>query len=312
LNYAADGRVLLCEFCTFQQELDEQGKPKKPTKFGQGAFEQEFSIAMATAKGHLQPAQMRTMQCYNCAVEFVLAPETISITCPYCEGVYVTETAESKEIIPPHALIPFSISQHEAQIALRHWFKMHKIEHPRLSPIVGIYLPVWTFDMGGEVKWSGLVKENEQWVNVNGSFLPFFDDVLVPADKKLNAALTKRFSEFNLSNLVAYDPRYLADWPAERYQITLSDASLTARRLAMADVRRNKDRYLRGKLVLNFRMQPGSLMIESYKQILLPMWLAHYKVEGQVYDVTINGHSGIVHGDRPQGAVGKFLSRLLG
>lgn len=164
MNYAADGRVLRCEFCTFQQEVDESGQLQPKVTFGQGEFEQEFTLALATAKGHIQPANVRTFQCHNCAVDFVLAPQTISVTCPYCDGVYVTETAESDEIIPPHALIPFSIEYNQAEMALRRWFKKHKIERPPVSPIVGIYLPVWTFDVGGEVKWSGLVEEGDSWV----------------------------------------------------------------------------------------------------------------------------------------------------
>lgn len=311
MNYTPDGRALLCEFCHYRQVLAEDGRPPQESQFGQGAFEQEFTLAMATARGHLSPVQMRAFQCYSCAVEFVLAPETISVTCPYCDAVYVTETAESQDILPPHALVPFAVSLHDAQAGLRIWFKQHAIERPRISPIIGIYLPVWTFDIGGEIKWHGLVKRGDDWVPVNGNHLPFYDDVLAPGNQKLADTLTKGFAEFDLGGLVAYDGRYLADWPAERYQIPLSDASLLARKKVLKDIRRHAHRFTPGE-IRDLRLNTAGLIIESFKLILLPMWVVHYKVEGVVYDVIINGQTGIVHGDRPQGTIRKFFSRLLG
>ncbi|MCL4264883.1 MAG: hypothetical protein KJ069_16800 [Anaerolineae bacterium] len=319
MNYTPDGRALVCEFCMYRQEVGGDGKPEAASgrpqtdsRFGQGTFEQEFTAAMATAKGHVQPIQMRAFLCHSCAVEFVLAPQTISLTCPYCDAVYVTATTESREIIPPHALIPFARSLDDAKTALRRWFQQHTIERPRLSHIIGIYLPVWTFDVGGEVKWSGLVKRGDDWVAVNGNHLPFYDDLLVSATRKTPETLTKGFAEFDLAGLVAYDARYLADWPAERYQLPLADASLIARKKALKDIRQNAYRFTQGEIIRDLRLNSSGLIIESYKHILLPLWVAHYQVEGTVYDVVVNGQNGRVHGDRPQGTVGKFLARLLG
>lgn len=312
MNYTPDGRTLVCEFCNYRQEVGADGQPQAESRFGQGAFEQEFTAAMATARGHVQPIQMRAFHCHSCAVEFVLAPQTISLTCPYCDAVYVTETAESHEIIPPHALIPFAVSLNDAQLALRRWFKQHNIERPRLSPIIGIYLPVWTFDLGGEIKWSGLVKKGDDWVPISGSHLAYFDDMLAPASHKTPETLTKGFAEFDLTGLVAYDARYLADWPAERYQLPLSDASLIARKKALKSLRQNTPRLTRGELVRDLRLNSQGLIIESFKHILLPLWVSHFQAGGTAYDVVVNGQNGRVHGSRPQGAVGNFLARLLG
>lgn len=312
MNYTPDGRALLCEFCHYRQVLAEEGKFRPQSRFGQGAFEQEFTIAMATSKGHMQPVQMRAFVCQSCAVSFVLAPETISLTCPYCSAVYVTETAETQGIIPPHALVPFAITRDQATRVLRAWFKQHKLERPRLSPVTGVYLPAWTFDIGGEIKWSGLVKKGEEMEPVNGNYLPFYDDLLVPADTQLASSVSRGFTEFDLSGLVAYDARFLANWPAERYQVSLADASLTARKKALKDLRRALQRTSGGDYVSQLRLQSTGLIIESYKHILLPMWLVHYQLEGQVYEAAINGQNGNIHGERPQGAVGRFFARLLG
>ena len=312
MNYTPDGQALLCEFCRYQQALDEEGRPIQKPQFGQGEFEQDFTTALATAKGHLEPINMRFFICNGCAVEFVLPPEKLSITCPYCGSVYVTESAESHEIMAPHALLPFVLSEDDAKKALRNWARKHKIERPRITPFVGIYLPVWTFDVGGEVRWSGQVKRGDDWVQVSGSHLAFHDDLLVAGSNKLPDQLVHGFEEFDLQKLVAYDARYLADWPAERYQKPLADSSLIARKRVLKALRKNSDRLSGGEYIQNLRLNSLGLVVESFKLALLPMWIVHYKVEGEVYDVVINGQNGIVHGDRPQKGIRGFFGRLLG
>ncbi|MFZ0544981.1 MAG: hypothetical protein WAM60_06065, partial [Candidatus Promineifilaceae bacterium] len=275
--------------------------------------EQDFIVALATAKGHSQPEQMRTMQCKSCAVEFILAPETLSLTCPYCDSVYVVEAAETQEIIPPQGIIPFIVSQEEAEKALRAWFRQNKIERPRINPVVGAYVPVWTFDISGPLKWSCMVKEGDNWVHRTGEHFTLHDDLLIPASDKLPEFLTDHFDEFDLTALVPYDARYLADFPAERYQTTVADASLKARSEVMKVLRKRPERYVPTALYRDFKLSAASgLSVQSYKLILLPLWMARFKVDDELYDVTVNGQNNAIHSNRPQGAVGRFVSWLLG
>jgi hypothetical protein len=340
VSYHSVEQVLLCEYCHHRESIDNNNPPLKEEHFGEGVFEQEFTIAIATAKGHLSPVQMRTFQCHSCAVEFVLPPEVISITCPYCCAVYVTPTTETREIIPPHALIPFQLDEEQARKALRGWFKKHNVKQPKILLVLGIYLPVWTFNIGGEVKWTK--RDNTELLGLGfldspqfrkNEFLPYskprikrfdskledpsviklvlYDDVLVPASKKL-VGLMKQFAEYDLSKLVNFDSRYLADWLAERYQVSLSDASLQARKTVINDIYKNAYKFTNGGILPKGQLNTAGLVTESYKQILLPLWIAHYQINKQEYQVTINGQTGRVHGNRPEGKVGRFLSYLLG
>ena len=225
--------------------------------------------------------------------------------------MYVTETAASHEIMPPHALIPFRISQEQAEKAIRGWLKEGEVERPSLSPVVGIYLPLWTFDVGGEIRWGGQVKKGDNWVPISGNHLAFSDDVRVPASNRLDRDLTKGFAAFDLDGLVAYDGRYLADWPAERHTIPLADASLQARKQVLTELRRNPHK-LTLEDVHNLRLGSLGLVVESFKLALLPVWLAHFKVEGETYDLLVNGQTGDVVGQRPSRGVRGFLAKLFG
>jgi DNA-directed RNA polymerase subunit RPC12/RpoP len=311
MNYTPDGTALVCEYCSFRQELTAEENQVAP-EYGIGGIEQDFIAALATARGHLQPVAMRALSCQSCGIELLLPPEAISATCPYCDSVYVAEAAETREILPPQALIPFTVNQDAARKALVGWFKKHKIERPRITPIVGIYLPVWTFDIGGEIRWKGKVRRGDDWVPVSGSKQLFYDDVLVQAVDKIRPSLAKELYAYDMTGMVAYDPRYLADWPAERYQLALADASLQARKQLIKDVKKHQGKLSPGQYVHDLIVNSSGLLVESYKLILLPLWMVHYKVEEAVYDVVINGQTGAVRGDRPQNVVGKLFSWLKG
>jgi ribosomal protein S27AE len=310
LQYSTDGSQLRCGFCGYEQAVGAAVAKPKTSQFGEGAFEQDFTTALAQAKGHLAPVQMRTFQCNGCAVEFVLAPEAISMTCPYCDSVYVTETAASHELIPPHALIPFRVSLDQAEKAIRAWLSEQAMERPSLSPIVGIYLPLWTFDVGGEIRWGGQVKKGDNWVPISGSHLAFSNDLRLPASGKLDGELSKGFASFDLDGLVAYDNRYLADWPAERHTIPLADASIQARKQVLQDLRRNPQR-LTVDDVRSLRLGSLGLVVESFKLALLPCWLAHYKVDGETFALLVNGQMGGVVGKRPSRGVRGFFAKLF-
>jgi hypothetical protein len=149
-------------------------------------------------------------------------------------------------------------------------------------------------------------------VPVSGSKYFFYDDVLVQAVDKIRPSLAKELYAYDMAGLVAYDPRYLADWPAERYQLALADASLKARQQLLKDVKRNQSKLSPDQHVHDLVVNSSGLLVESYKQILLPLWMVHFKVEDTIYDVVINGQTAAVRGDRPQNVVGKLFSWLKG
>ncbi len=321
MNYTPDGRSLRCDFCGYTQSLAEPGSQVQ-ADYGIGGAEQDFIAALATARGHIQPVASRAFQCAGCGVEFVLGPETLSVTCPYCGSVYVTKAAETRQIHPPQALIPFVLNEDDARRAVYAWLKQRKVTRARFSPFVGIYLPLWTFDIGGSLNWRGYVEENDGGELfssgqrsrrlVSGSKAIFYDDVLIPATEKLPKLLPKLLETFDYAQLVAYDGRYLADWPAERYQLTLADASLQARKQIIREMRRRPDRLTGGQPVQNLTVSSGDMLVESFKLLLVPVWIARYKVEGKVYHALVNGQTGEIAGTRPRNVLGRLMSWVKG
>lgn len=312
MNYVADGRTLRCEFCGFEQQPDAEGETAVQPEFGIGEMEQDFIATMAQASGHLQPVATRTFLCNGCASEFVLAPETLSVTCPYCNHVYVTETHETKQILPPQAIIPFAIAPEDAQKRVYRWLKEQKLAPKQITPLHGIYLPIWTFDLSGDLPWRGMVRRGDDWVPRNGIGHVLHDDFLVPANGQKSKLLRKCLHDFDLTALVAYDARYLADWPAERYQLAMADASLEARRSVLKEIRRKSFNLTGGEDVRDLTINSTNLSILSYKLILLPVYLLRYRIEDDAFEVVVDGQNGRVYADRPSSTLGKLFSWLKG
>ena len=157
------------------------------------------------------------------------------------------------------------------------------------------------------------MKKGDDWVPVNGNRLIFFDDVMITGSQKLKKNLTNGLDSFDFSMLTAYDARYLADWPAERYQLPLADASLQARRQVLKRLRKKPvEATGKNEYIKDLRLHSNGLIVESFKLLLLPMWIVHYKLDDKVYDVVINGQTAVIHGERPQGVVGKLFGWLRG
>jgi DNA-directed RNA polymerase subunit RPC12/RpoP len=213
MTFTPDGGSLTCAYCSRQLNL------YQAVEEGAMVEEQDFAVALATACGHTRPVATRAFTCQTCGVSFMLAPNVLSLTCPYCASAYVIKVSETPDLVPPEGVIPFGLTQVGAYRALQDWLETEDLRSEvRTAPPDGLYLPVWTFDVGGEAQWRGQALEMQfGWTNCvsqTGSYAIFYDDVLVPASHTLAAHLAREINHSQLDALAPYDPGYLADWPA--------------------------------------------------------------------------------------------------
>jgi hypothetical protein len=310
MTFTPDGSSLTCAYCdrqlTLYQAIEE----------GAMIEEQDFAVALATARGHTHPVATQSFSCQTCGVPFMLGPDVLSLTCPYCTSAYVIEASQTRELVPPEGVIPFGVTQLGAYRALQEWLEENDLRSgARTAPPAGLYLPVWTFDVGGEVQWRGKVLKRQfgwtNWVSQTGSHAIFYDDVLVPASHTLSADLTQEVDHFQLDALAPYDPGYLADWPAEVYQISVSDASLAARRQAWERARRMVRTRVKIHQIRDLSLSSAGIVIESFKLVLLPIWVDSYRYQDEEYKVVVNGQTGTVRAERPPGGLRRLLDGIL-
>ncbi|HEY3345430.1 MAG TPA: hypothetical protein VGJ97_10900 [Anaerolineaceae bacterium] len=303
MAYSPDGQKLVCESCSARELLQHQN-PAKSDPLG-GA--QDFVLTMATAAGHIHPESVSTLTCQGCGAAFFLPADQLSLTCPYCGSAYVVEHAQSQTLIAPGGLIPFRIDQPHAHEILR--AKYPEAVRDPASPH-GLYLPAWSFSLGGHATWSALRYQNRKWVADSGEHFVMEGSVLVAACAKLQALFPTAISGFDPAEITAYDARYLADWPAETYQINVGDASLNARQETVARLRQDiQDGFF--SQTKDLTVHATDLAIDSFKLVLLPFWTAITDREASLH-IWVNGETGKIVLAPGSSSLPGWLGKLLG
>ena len=306
MAFTLDGNALTCEYCGHRQSLMDA------LDNGVMVEEQNFAVALATAKGHTTPKTVRSIKCHGCGASFVFSPEMLSGKCPYCGSAYAVEQAETRALIEPEAIVPFAITQDQALKTEVNWFRGKGLRlRAEPAPPSGIYLPAWTFDVGGELKYSYQVYENKKLIQKTGSWVVFENDLIVPASHNLSGVLLEEITHFILDGIKPYDIGYLANWLAETYEISVSDASLVARSRVFEKEKREINKGIFGQL-MEMKVSSANLAVNSFKLILLPMWVTYYQMEGKKRWIVINGWDGNLRAEEPHKGASGWLSSLLG
>ena len=307
MAFTPDGTGLSCAYCGRRQSLLDLSSG------GAVLEEQDILSTLLTKKGHSRPVATQSLKCNGCGASFVLPPQIISHNCPYCASAYVIEQTETRDLIQPDGVVPFAISQDRAHNIVFDWYRKqgYKVLSSKALPS-GVYLPVWTFDLSGEISWNCQIEtRNDVWVAKNGAHAVFENDMPVAASHTLSSSLAEEISQFPLDQLMPYDAGYIADWPAETYQISVSDASLVARWRTLDKVRPP----IEHSIIENYKdlaLSTMHLTVESYKLVLVPLWISRYRMENEWYTVVVNGQAGNVRGEKPASGVRKFFSNLFG
>ena len=323
MSFAPDGASLVCEYCTRDQKLG----------LGGTTNEKDFIIAMATARGHGKPLQEQVFHCRGCGAEFILAPNQISASCVYCDSPHVVSLEKTKDLLAPDAIIPHAFDQQRATQLLIQWVEAggytpeKKVDLPR-----GLYLPLWTFDVGGAIEYTAeKIRADHETLSgraelkvyhVTDQYPVFVDDLPLPASRKPSAVFLKLIPTYDLKSLKPYDPRFLASWPAEIYDVPMADASLDARSQTYQRYKRELPVVLSEIRLIH--TSSANLVIESFKLNLLPVWMTEMPLDGREHLVLINGQSGAAASDLPdktqrskvkkeseKGGLMDFLSDLL-
>ena len=182
MSFSPDGQMLVCDFCSVGNVVDSEE-----------AKEQDFFSVMATLRGHSKPVARKVFHCEGCGAEFLLAADNISTSCAYCASPHVVHHGETRDLLDPDAIIPHAFKQrHAAQILVK-WVKENKfMPQGRVLPPRGFYIPVWTFDIGGSISYSGERQTGERqqdrmdFVTERGDMSVFVDDLIIPPHRNMS------------------------------------------------------------------------------------------------------------------------------
>lgn len=322
LVYDAATRGMLCTHCGHTQAA------ASPAAAGR-AVEHALRRGLAEARQRGYGTAVRTTRCEECGAQVSFAGTLTATRCEFCGSSRVLKQEENRNLIRPETLVPFQIDRESAQAMFSGWLRglwlrpSALVKEARVAEMSGVYVPYWTFDARVDSSWRAeagyyyyvtetyterdaqgqvVTKERQvrkvRWEPAHGSRTDRFDDVLVCASRGLPEALAQRLVSFDTSGLRPYDPSFLAGWKAEEYAIELDDAwGKAAERMTAAQDRRCRG-DVPGDTQRSFRAS-HDFRDETFKHVLLPVWIASYRYREQVYRFLVNGQTGEVTGKAP-------------
>jgi DNA-directed RNA polymerase subunit RPC12/RpoP len=262
------------------------------------------------------------LSCASCGANLTLPEGTLSITCPFCASNKVNIHRAPSDGLRPRHLIPFKIKAAEVKERARLWLGTGWFHPSELAATAvidrfhGIYLPFWTFDARISSQWKAEVGYEHQerfynsstkswqtrtvirWRWEDGRLNLDIHDLLITGSSKASRTILERLYPFNLKDLCAYDPGYLAGWQAQAYDISLPAAWEEGKAIMRDRAKAACRERIKSAHVRNFSMA-ADFNGELWRYILLPIYLAAYQFEGKVYQVMVNGQTGAVAGQKP-------------
>ena len=324
LRYAPGQTSLTCDQCGHVQEI-----PAAPSrKRGNALQELDLADGVQNNLDQSDMVEVRTTSCPNCGAQVEITGATHATQCPFCATPVVLDTGTTRHI-KPQALVPFTLTESEARTAMTAWMGSlwfapgTLLEYARKGRAMdGVYVPFWTFDADSASRYSGergeyyyetrtvnvrvngqMQSRQEQvrhtrWYSTSGRVSRDFDDVLVMAARSLPARLGNELTPWDLAALVPYSPEFLAGVQAGGYTVPLADGHQEARARMEDMIRSDVHRDIGGD-DQRIHDVDTDWSDESFKHILLPVWMAAYKYNGKSYRFVVNGQTGEVQGERP-------------
>lgn len=312
-HWNAAKQALICPFCGTES-------PAKLQMRGADTVVVEHDLVAALrgipdAKRGWQ-AEKISVQCRSCHAISVFNPERVGQRCEFCGSAELVPYEQVKDPFSPESLLPFAIDEGRARDLIRAWYGRQWLAPNNLRKraltdrVHGLYLPYWTFDAQVHAQWTadsgriyyvtvdGKRQQRIDWTPAAGELDHAFDDELVAASTGVNPSLLRAIEPFPTQTLIPYDPGYLAGWTVERYQIDLIGAAERSRAQMEAQLRQLCASQVPGDTHRNLQVD-ASYANQTFKHILVPIWLLTYTYGHTSYQVVANGVTGRMAGQRP-------------
>ena len=323
LDFDPAVRGLRCPYCGYAQEIARD--------VGVEVLERDYLeyLDKQEANGRARPGHGTETRCPGCGAVVIL-DDTVAIdSCPFCTTFLESAPVAAAGLIAPESVIPFQVDGRAAREAFTRWIESRWFAPTELRTVLalgrlaGIYLPYWTYDAmtysayegergedylateryvarlaDGRTETRSRTVTRTRWYDVSGEVQNFFDDVLVPASHSLSAERLGSLGHFKLTKLLPFDAAYLSGFQAERYAVTLKAGLKTAKELIEPEILTLIRQDIGGD---HQRIQSKKTRYSAitFKHVLLPAWVAAYRYDGTLYQITVNGQTGEVSGERP-------------
>jgi DNA-directed RNA polymerase subunit RPC12/RpoP len=327
LDFDPSSRALKCPYCGHVEQIQP----------ADGAIEEhDFEAYLKNHAGvevTAIPGRSEQVRCTGCGAIVLLEDKLVTDRCPYCSTHLENKPESAEAMIPPESLLPFAVEQRAARALFVQWiaglwFAPSQLKVlADLGQLSGVYVPFWTYDSMTYTNYTGqrgddyLASEtySEQdsqgnlvtktrnvtrtrWTWVSGEVQHFFDDVLVYASKSIPDKMVATLEPWDLDALEGFRPEFLSGFKTERYAVGLEDGFGRARELMDGTIRELCCQDIGGNHQQLSDVKTRHLGV-TFKHLLLPVWVASYRYQNELYQILVNARTGEVVGRRPYSVV---------
>lgn len=325
LDFDPSARGLKCPFCGFHEEITRDEDAAVAERDYQDYLTRE------EGKGKAIPGRSTETKCTGCGAVVLLEDKVATDRCPFCSTHLETKPEAAHAMIPPEAVLPFAVDLRGARESFNRWlhglwFAPSELKRvAALGQLTGVYLPFWTYDamtytfydgqrgddyqetewytaiVAGKSERRSRTVTKTHWTWVSGEVDHFFDDVLVCSSTSLPADLVDGLGHWRLDEVEPFQPAYLSGFTTERYAIGLKEGLVAAKELMQPTI----DSLIRediGGDRQRIDHKRTRYTAVTFKNVVLPVWVAVYRYHERTFQVLVNGRTGRVSGYRPWSA----------
>lgn len=316
LKFKPGSHQLNCEYCGYEEFI-------APSKSSFEELELAHYLKIVGENAYTETIEL--LRCKSCGANQHVEENYKSLSCVYCSEPLIREDIEKEGWILPGALVPFQLDTKKARGIFKAWvsalwFAPNNLKRAALDPegLHGLYVPYWTFDASVFASYQGqrgdyyyetqTYNSNKgkrtrqvrktKWSYASGNIDGFIDDILINASQKKRRDIPAAVAFWNLKELAGFNSKYLSGFVTEKYTVSLKkghhqsfeEAKQRAYNWIRRDIGGDTQRISNADIKLSE---------ETFKHILLPVYISSYRYNGKEYHFYINGQTGVLSGTRP-------------
>ena len=298
---------IVCMTCGYKEVVPELVS-KVPVE------EKNFLTAQNTAS-HDWGMEAKLVQCRQCGAVTLQNKLQLSGLCPFCGSNSLDSADPGNDIMAPDGVVPFKITEQRAFYIFSEWIKDRFLapellaKDARLNKFYGIYLPLFTFDVLTDNRYTGHYNENNRTLFKSGRFWYQVDDFPVVASKQLasDKLLLSVVSDYRTNEAKPYTPAAISGFPCEHYSIGLHEAWNSSGKELEFLIKNQVNNQDKSKFLMGIELATDYYNLK-YKYLLVPAWLNSFVYDNKLYMIVINGQTGKIDGQWPK-SFGTFAKK---
>ncbi|MGB0424649.1 MAG: zinc finger domain-containing protein, partial [Flavobacteriales bacterium] len=284
--------------------------------------------------------EVQVLECEGCGSVNPFDAVKVAQSCLFCGGHLLVKNASKKDQIKPNVLIPFQLKKDDAILLWKkwtesRWFAPKNLKEMGNGPgsLKGVYVPYWTFDAQTDSEYEGQrgvyryeteryqttengksvtktrQKRHTDWYFASGDVSYFFDDVLILGSNSLPRKMALNLDPWNFNQVTSFREEYLKGFIVESYSVSLESAHQEAKEKIESQIRSLVRQDIGGNEQRIHQLRTDWSK-QTFKLLLLPIYISAYQYKGKKYQFLINGQTGEVQGERPYSTLKIVLAVL--